>query len=199
MTFASRCQWYGAHMAIFLNSALLVRIGTAIKRGVPARVAAGAHGVPPRTLQKWLALGAAMEKPKPPPAPDAGAKLLEVEGSGPITEAEWWAHEFACWSLAGIVLKWECNRVGTMMASMWDAAAPRKVRGLDGGMVEVPADAEMQRFLFKHYGHVHGLIEKPGAARASDKGANPSDPTAEDAEAAAVVICVPDNGRGPKQ
>lgn len=173
-------------MFLILTSGRLLRIADAVRRGVPARVAASALGINGKTFQKWTETGSKFLIPPPPPANKE--KFIEVGPGEHITEGDLWAHEFACYTLVNEVLVAEATKVSDLIETMWAGALG--VRNKAGKRVKFNPD--MQKFLFKAYGHVHGLSDKAPALPGSGDAA----PDADTAEK--VQIYVPDNGRGPK-
>lgn len=172
-------------------------MGALMARGASARAAAATVGVTPRTLNNWLALGSSLEQPRPVPTNRDNA--IEMPGGGSVTEMDWWAHEYACWTLARLAITSEGQRVAELMGSMWEQASAHTVLDIKGKKVVVPGDSGMQMFLFKHYKHVHGLNEKseePPATRKQGQDAGSVMDMGENAEK--VVFIIPDNGRGPK-
>lgn len=182
-------------MLVLMKYELLKGLGGLMERGVSIRAAACASGVAPRTLNVWLALGNSLEQPRPPPVEQS--KLIEVPGGGSVTEGQWWQHEFLCFTLARMVTRLEGARVAKLMEHMWDEASPKRTKMPDGTVVSNPGNPGMQMFLFKHYRHVHGMLEKEEApARARTVGGSVEDTLPDTSEK--VVFVIPDNGRGPK-
>jgi hypothetical protein len=166
-------------MVALLRPKIRTQIEQAVKQGIPVMAAGAMFGFSPKSVNNWLQLGSSLDKP---PAPPKDKELaIELSDGDFVPGGQWHAHQLECMKLAASVAQHEGVLIGKLTTAMWKRAIGRqKIK-----------DPDMMKFLFKHYGHVHGLVERKG----TDKQAEAKDPTEHEADI--VQFYIPDNGRGP--
>lgn len=129
--------------------ALLERM---VSAGVPPMVAGSTYGILPKTISSWLREGmryldeglktpAQLAKTDDMYHPDQDLDL----GAGiHTTRGGYYKHQKECLALARTVVKCEGALVKGLVGRMWQASV---------------GNTDMMKFLFKHYSHVHGLVE----------------------------------------
>lgn len=162
-------------MRSVLNKTRCDAILAGVAKGAPFVAVASSFGVDRATANAWITTGMSVES-DPPPAGKTD-ELVKVDGPLKAVKATTWReHIVQCRRLADNVMKMEGLRVTELTVAMWKSALRKKF-----------PDREMQKFLFRHYVHVHGMVADAAPAKPEDNASH------EDK----VVIRLPDNGRGP--
>ncbi len=174
------------NMPALLTQKVRQQIELALEAGVPVTAAASAFGILPRMLAGWISTGNNYNG-ELPPKPAATASPIAYPGGAHIPAMEHWKSECECVRLVAAVHKHEGKMITKLAAAMWKTAFS-KAKGKAG------ISADMQKFLFKHYGHVHRLNDK-SATPAQDTESKAPDV---DDQVERVQLYIPDNGRGPK-
>jgi hypothetical protein len=143
-----------------------------IRLGLPPLAIAHQYGIAHRVMSGWLETGMRYLSKKPV-RPSEASKQQECSGGVYYTLGELYKHDLECMALARLVCAVEGTMVSNLVKRMWACS-----RG----------NTDMMKFLFKQYGHVHGLKELP----ASVKVAEPGD---EEPTSGGLVLYLPHNDR----